>query len=183
VETARPAPPPPPRKIILDDAKVHFANGKAELLPEAFEEIRKVAEMLKPHAGTVTLVVSGHTSSTGSRAFNRTLGKARATAVAKALEECGLPARIITAVGMGPDRPIADNKTPEGQARNRRVEIDVIPKAEHMEVRKSGRASGLVLPKGAPSRPAIRKSVPAAPKRPAPPVEPTVPKRKKIRGS
>ena len=118
-------PPPPPVKIVLDQAVLHFANGRSELSPEGVAAVQKVAEELKKYPGEYSLVVSGHTSSTGSKALNKALSKRRADAVARVLADTGIPAASMETVGMGPDQPIADNQTAEGQARNRRVEIDV----------------------------------------------------------
>ena len=134
-EVAKPV-PPPPAKIVLDEAVLHFANGKADLGPDATAAIRKVADSLKAYPGDYTLEVSGHTSSTGSKAVNKKISKARAEAVAKVLVDSGIPASKVTSVGVGPDKPIADNKTKEGQAKNRRVEIDVKTKDGKAEVRK-----------------------------------------------
>ncbi|WP_243321695.1 OmpA family protein [Geothrix sp. SG200] len=133
-EVAKPV-PPPPAKIVLDEAVLHFANGKADLGPDATAAIRKVADGLKAYPGEYSLEVSGHTSSTGSKAVNKALAKRRADAVAKVLVDSGIPAAKVTTVGVGPDKPIADNKTKEGQAKNRRVEIDVKVKDAKAEVR------------------------------------------------
>ena len=120
-----PPPPPLPAKIVLDEAVLHFANSRSELSIEGVEAVQKVAEELKKYPSEYSLVVSGHTSSTGGKPFNMALSKRRAAAVAKVLMDSGIPAASIETVGMGPDQPIDDNKTVEGQARNRRVEIDI----------------------------------------------------------
>lgn len=135
VVVAPPPPPPPPAKIVLDQAVLHFANSRNELSAEGVEAVQKVAEELKKYPGEYSLIVSGHTSSVGSRAFNKALSKRRADAVAKVLVDSGIPAASIETVGMGPDQPIADNKTAEGQARNRRVEIEVKVKDASVEKR------------------------------------------------
>ena len=64
----------------------------------------------------------GHADSSGSPRKNASLSGARARAVAGELESLGIPAAQITVRGEGSSRPIADNSTPEGRARNRRVE-------------------------------------------------------------
>jgi len=128
-------PPPPPKKIVLDQAVLHFANARNELSAEGVEAIQKVAEELKTYPGEYALVVSGHTSSTGSKAFNKALSKRRADAVAKVLADSDIPATSIQTVGVGPDQPIADNATADGQARNRRVEIEVKVKDATVETR------------------------------------------------
>jgi OOP family OmpA-OmpF porin len=132
-----PPPPPPPAKIVLDEAVLHFANGKAELSEDGVMAVKKVAESLRSFQGAYTLIVSGHTSSVGSLALNKALGKRRADAVAKVLIAAGIPAASVQTVGAGPSDPIADNKTKEGQAKNRRVEIDVKVQGENVEVRKT----------------------------------------------
>ena len=137
VEAVKPVSPPPPAKIVLDEAVLHFANGKADLSPEGVAAVKKVAASLKEFKGNYTLMVSGHTSSVGSAALNKSLGKRRADAVAKILVEEGLPAASVQTEGVGPDQPIADNKTKAGQAKNRRVEIDVKVQGQEVEVRKT----------------------------------------------
>ena len=137
VEEVKPVPPPPPAKIVLDEAVLHFANGKADLSPEGVAAVKKVAASLKEFNGNYTLMVSGHTSSVGSVALNKSLGKRRADAVAKILVGEGLPAAAVQTEGVGPDKPIADNKTKAGQAKNRRVEIDVKVQGQEVEVRKT----------------------------------------------
>ncbi|NWJ40415.1 MAG: OmpA family protein [Geothrix sp.] len=120
-----PVPAPLPVKFVLGDAVLHFANNGSELSPEGMEAVQAVARQLQAYPGAYTLMVSGHTSSLGGNAHNQALSKRRAEAVARLLAGAGIPADRIFTVGRGPDVPIADNKTREGQSRNRRVEIDV----------------------------------------------------------
>lgn len=147
-----PPPPPPPAKIVLDEAVLHFANGKAELGPDAKAAIQKVADGLKAYPGDYSLVVSGHTSSVGGKALNKALSKQRADAVAKILVGSGIPANRVSTVGVGPDKPLADNASKAGQAKNRRVEIDVKVNDGKVEVRKT--ETGTVeAPAAAPKKP------------------------------
>jgi len=137
---AAPAPaavPAPPAKIVLDEAVLHFANGRSELSTEGAQAVRKVAASLKAYPGQYSLRVSGHTSSLGKAAFNKALSKRRADAVAKVLVAAGLPAASIQTVGIGPDQPLADNQTKAGQARNRRVEIEVKASGQPVETRRT----------------------------------------------
>jgi OOP family OmpA-OmpF porin len=120
-----PAPAPLPSKIVLGDAILHFANNGAELSSEGSEAIKAVAQQLKAYQGDYSLVVGGHTSSLGSKAHNKALSLRRAESVAMVLIDSGIPASKVYTEGFGPDKPVADNKTREGQSRNRRVEIDV----------------------------------------------------------
>ncbi len=128
-----PAPAPQPIKIVLDQAVLHFGNGRAELGPAAVQAIRRVAEKLRSFKGDYTVWVTGFTSSSGSPAANRALSKRRADAVGKVLVDAGIPTMFVMTMGAGPDQPIADNKTSEGQARNRRVEIEIKVKGAQVE--------------------------------------------------
>ena len=119
------APAPPPAKIVLGDAVLHFPNNGDALSPEAVQAIEAVAQQLKAFPGEYSLVVGGHTSSQGSKAHNKALSLRRAKAVAAVLIAAGIPKAKVTTEGFGPDQPIADNRTKEGQSLNRRVEIDV----------------------------------------------------------
>jgi outer membrane protein OmpA-like peptidoglycan-associated protein len=110
--------------VITLSGNVLFASGKSQLLPGAQSGLSQIAEALKAQNDT-TLLVEGHTDSTGNDATNQALSKARAEAVQSYLVSRGFPAQRITAVGLGSSRPVADNKTPEGRANNRRVEIVV----------------------------------------------------------
>lgn len=117
--------PPPPAKIVLDEARLHFTNGKADLDERGREVIRGVARDLKAYQGSYQVVVTGHTSHTGGQAFNLRLSKERAEAVAGVLRQENIPAGDITVAGKGWDEPIADNTSKDGQAKNRRVELDI----------------------------------------------------------
>jgi outer membrane protein OmpA-like peptidoglycan-associated protein len=120
-----PVPAPLPTKIVLGDAVLHFANNGAELSPEGSAAVEAVAQQLKAYPGEYSLVVGGHTSSVGSKAHNKALSLRRAQSVAKVLIDAGIPATKVSTEGFGPNKPVADNKTREGQSRNRRVEIEV----------------------------------------------------------
>ena len=71
--------------------------------------------------------VIGHTDNTGSAAYNQDLSQRRAVAVASVLRESGVPGGRVAAYGRGEDQPIASNLTPDGRAKNRRVEIIIRP--------------------------------------------------------
>jgi outer membrane protein OmpA-like peptidoglycan-associated protein len=107
--------------IITLAGGIPFKTGKADLQPVAVDRLKIVAEALKGTQRTV--LVEGHTDSTGNKDKNLTLSQARAETVRKYLVDGGIPEGQIRAVGIGQDRPIADNKTSAGRAKNRRVEI------------------------------------------------------------
>lgn len=117
--------PPPPVKIVLDEARLHFNNGKADLDERGRDVIRGVAKDLRAYKGNYKVVVTGHTSHTGGQAFNMRLSRERAEAVAGVLRDENIPSADITVVGKGWDEPIDDNKSKDGQAKNRRVEVDI----------------------------------------------------------
>ena len=99
-----------------------FETGKATLKPESMTEIQKVAEYMKKNP-SVRFEVQGHTDNQGSDAVNDPLSQQRAEAVVKALEGLGCDGFNLRAVGKGSHEPVADNKTDEGRAKNRRVEF------------------------------------------------------------
>lgn len=101
---------------------VNFETNKAVLLPEATAILDRVAESLAAWP-EVRVQVGGHTDSRGSRAHNQKLSEARAQAVRQYLVDKGIDAARLTAKGFGLTKPIADNKTEEGRAQNRRVEL------------------------------------------------------------
>jgi outer membrane protein OmpA-like peptidoglycan-associated protein len=109
--------------LILNLPGISFQFGSAELTPEARESLSKVAGVLQITEG-YRISIEGHTDSIGSREVNLELSEQRAENVKEFLVERGLPAdAIVSLEGFGPDRPVADNETPEGRQQNRRVEI------------------------------------------------------------
>ncbi len=101
---------------------VTFASSQATLTGGSPQELDKVVESLKalPH---VKLEIQGHTDSQGARDYNLTLSDNRAKAVRDYFISKGISPDRLTAKGYGPDKPIADNNTAAGRAKNRRVEL------------------------------------------------------------
>ena len=99
-----------------------FDTGKATLKQESMIEIMKVAEYMKKNP-SARFEVQGHTDNQGSDAVNDPLSQQRAEAIVKALEGLGVDGFNLKAVGKGSHEPVADNKTEEGRAKNRRVEF------------------------------------------------------------
>ena len=117
----------PIEKAIAETGKfvtnnILFETGKATLKPESMTEIQKVADYMKKNP-TARFEVQGHTDNQGSDAVNDPLSQQRAEAVVKALEGLGVDGFNLRAVGKGSHEPVADNKTEEGRAKNRRVEF------------------------------------------------------------
>jgi outer membrane protein OmpA-like peptidoglycan-associated protein len=101
---------------------VNFETGKSTLLPESQATLNDVAASLKANS-EIRVEVQGHTDNTGSAATNRRLSLARANAVRQYLIDQGVDGSRLVAKGYGPTKPIASNKTAEGRAQNRRVQL------------------------------------------------------------
>lgn len=104
---------------------INFANGKADLLPTSNVVLDELVKVLVEYPD-VKLEVQGHTDNVGDRNANIDLSKARADSVRKYLLGKGIAEARITAVGYGPDKPVADNKKAAGKAKNRRVELHLV---------------------------------------------------------
>lgn len=102
--------------------QVNFGVDSADILPTSFGQIDQVVALLNRHPG-LRLSVDGHTDGTGTLARNQVLSEARARAVVIAMTQRGVPTDRLGSKGFGQSRPIADNTTEEGRARNRRVEL------------------------------------------------------------
>lgn len=102
--------------------QVNFAVDKADILPESRPQIEQVVALLTANP-TLELSIEGHTDNTGGAAHNRTLSDARAASVVAALVNQGIAKARLSATGFGQDRPVTDNESEEGRAKNRRVEL------------------------------------------------------------
>jgi len=101
---------------------INFDTGKSTVKPESKPIIEQIVQMLKSNP-ELKIGVEGHTDSVGSPQSNKKLSDDRANAVVKEIVAQGIDASRLSAVGYGQERPIADNKTEEGRAKNRRVEL------------------------------------------------------------
>jgi len=110
--------------VITLSGGVLFVTGEATLLPGAQAQLNQVADALKTQAEH-HFVVEGHTDNQGTDKINDDLSQRRANSVRDYLVVHGVAAGAITATGYGSKRPVGDNRTAEGRAMNRRVEIVV----------------------------------------------------------
>lgn len=106
---------------------INFSAGSAEI-PEVNKSILDQAAALMQRAKQVELTVTGHTDATGSAAANKKLSQARAQAVVDYLIGKGVDPAQLRAVGMGQEKPAAENATEEGRFKNRRIEFEVLNK-------------------------------------------------------
>jgi OOP family OmpA-OmpF porin len=101
---------------------VTFASGRDALTSSSYAVLDELADQLIAAPG-LRLEIAGHTDATGTRTGNLRLSLARAEAVRAYLVLRGVPADRLVARGYGPDEPIANNRTAQGRAMNRRVEL------------------------------------------------------------
>lgn len=117
---------------ILD--RVLFDSGEADLKPEGQQVLLKLAQVLQQHTNRQVQVVGHtdnvpiHTRTRGGFTDNWSLSAGRATAAVRFLQEqAKVDPRRLAAVGLGEFRPLADNASPEGRARNRRIAVVILP--------------------------------------------------------
>ena len=104
---------------------IEFESGKAALTDSGRAILDQMSvALLKVKDKRVELI--GHTDNAGARASNLALSQARAEAVKAYVVGKGVRAESVAVSGEGPDRPVADNRTPDGRARNRRIEFKVV---------------------------------------------------------
>jgi len=101
---------------------INFDTNKATIKPESQPIVDQVIQMLKDDP-SLKISIEGHTDNTGTAQGNKTLSELRAKAVLDALVKGGIEQARLVAIGWGQDKPIADNGTEEGRAKNRRVEL------------------------------------------------------------
>ena len=101
---------------------IHFASGKADILPEFMGTINEVYHILDRHP-ELKLEIGGYTDNDGTPDANTKLSRERAGAVEGQLVTMGIDTTRLAAKGLGETSPVASNDTPEGKASNRRVEF------------------------------------------------------------
>ena len=119
------APPAPVSEKVTFAADAFFDVAKSTLKPDAQAKLDDLVAKTKGLNLEVIIAV-GHTDSDGSDAYNQKLSISRAESVKKYLVSKGVEANRVYSEGKGEKQPVADNKTKEGKAKNRRVEIEVV---------------------------------------------------------
>ena len=110
---------------ILGRSHIEFANASAAIGASSKDLLDEIAKAAASCPGGMR--IEGHTDARGRAEFNKTLSQRRAEAVRNALVSRGVAAERLLAEGFGPDKPLADNTSDQGRARNRRIEIKIIP--------------------------------------------------------
>ncbi len=127
VEPPKPAPakpaPQPVKAAITIQAEALFDFDKSVLKPEGKKSLDEAIAKLKS-IDVEMIIATGHTDSVGTDAYNQKLSERRATTVKEYLVSQGIAAAKVTTLGKGETQPVATNKTAEGRAKNRRVDIE-----------------------------------------------------------
>jgi len=110
-----------PKSITLH---VKFPNDSSKIEASSYSIVQKYADFLNTNTAYSAKIV-GHTDSRGSAAYNQKLSERRANAIKDMLIEKGVPASRVSAAGKGEAKPMADNATAEGRAKNRRIEAEL----------------------------------------------------------
>jgi len=105
--------------------QVHFATAKFRVLPDSFPLLNQVVQVLRDFE-KMRISIEGHTDIVGTEAANMRLSQRRAEAVLDYLISKGISPERLEAVGYGPTKPVASNKTASGRARNRRTEFRIV---------------------------------------------------------
>jgi peptidoglycan-associated lipoprotein len=114
-------------EVTLTDEAVHFGFNKSELSADAKAALDAFAKRVKDENKNVYVEIQGHTDSVGAEKYNLELGQARAEVVMRYLNmQHGFPLHRMSAISYGKYKPIADNKTADGRAKNRRVTLVVL---------------------------------------------------------
>ena len=117
------------RLILNMPGNITFATDSSRVQDSFRPVLDSVSEVLSEYEKTM-IQVAGHTDSTGGDRYNMLLSQQRAQSVADVLNEFGVQGVRIDPVGFGETRPIATNETETGRARNRRVELTLVPYQE-----------------------------------------------------
>ena len=108
-------------------SRIEFEFGKAELRPGSKKIIKNVFDAIQARPGKVEqIAIDGHTDNVGEEGDNIVLSHERAYSVWKELVRLGLPEKALSSRGFGETKPVADNESPEGRQKNRRVEFLVL---------------------------------------------------------
>ncbi|MBO5662399.1 MAG: OmpA family protein [Alphaproteobacteria bacterium] len=111
---------------LIMPGNITFKTDSADINSSFYSVLNSVAKVLNKYSNS-TVMVSGHTDSTGSAEYNLNLSRERANSVASYLQGQGVKSSRFEVLGLGSSNPIASNDTANGRAQNRRVEIKIIP--------------------------------------------------------
>ncbi|MEX1220534.1 MAG: OmpA family protein [Idiomarina sp.] len=107
-------------------SNITFQSGSASISSSFGPILTDVAKVLNKYEKT-TMVVEGHTDSSGTAEYNQQLSVNRASSVQRELNNNGIDSRRLTVIGYGESMPIASNSSDSGRQENRRVELRIVP--------------------------------------------------------
>jgi outer membrane protein OmpA-like peptidoglycan-associated protein len=114
-------------EVVINESSGNFLSGKTDLPDDAKSQIDQLVSKLTQDPKNVYFEIEGHTDSLGAAEFNEKLGLERADAVKRYLyEKHQIPLHKMNVISYGETKPVADNKTKEGRAQNRRVVIRIL---------------------------------------------------------
>jgi outer membrane protein OmpA-like peptidoglycan-associated protein len=114
-------------EVVINESSGNFLSGKTDLPDDAKSQIDQLVSKLTQDPKNVYFEIEGHTDNVGAADFNEKLGLERADAVKRYLyEKHQIPLHKMNVISYGETKPVADNKTKEGRAQNRRVVIRIL---------------------------------------------------------
>jgi outer membrane protein OmpA-like peptidoglycan-associated protein len=137
-------PIPEPEQVVLESDRIRvrgeimFETDQAVIQPQSFKMLDDVYKVLKDNPEVGPVLIEGHTDNRGSKAHNQGLSERRAKAVVDYLVDKGIDQKRLKSAGFGLDRPIADNASPIGRAKNRRTEFRLVKEEAETPGAKSG---------------------------------------------
>jgi OOP family OmpA-OmpF porin len=133
-------PPPKPKRVVVTadsiviNEKIMFEYNKAKIKSESHDLLNEIVQVIKDNKQIQKISIEGHTDSDGSNKYNKKLSDKRAAAVMAYLTDNGVAEARLTSKGLGEEKPIAENDSDDGKAKNRRVEFII---TEQKEVKKT----------------------------------------------
>jgi outer membrane protein OmpA-like peptidoglycan-associated protein len=124
--------PAPIKKFTGVIKGINFRRNSADIKASSFPLLKGAVQVFKEYPA-LRVEISGHTSNEGRREFNMKLSRKRAEAVKDYLVSAGIDEKRIGTIGYGPDKPIADNNTHDGQEKNRRIEFRLLSPKETIQ--------------------------------------------------
>ena len=106
---------------------IYFQFDRSTILQQSYKELTTLVELMRDNP-KLRIEIGGHTDNQGSASYNMKLSESRAKAVADYLIAKGIDPKRLQYRGYGKTKPIADNSTDEGRAKNRRVEMKILSK-------------------------------------------------------
>ncbi|HAC16314.1 MAG TPA: hypothetical protein DCE78_10290 [Bacteroidetes bacterium] len=114
------------------DSGLLFDVDSSNLRTEGYENLQKLANILKKDNETILMIV-GHTDSTGDESYNLRLSERRAQSAKSFMQAQGLSSTRIQMIGRGESEPIGDNSTDAGRQKNRRIEVAIYASPEYVD--------------------------------------------------